>query len=389
MRRKTVRRRRNNRSPRWALWVLVFGVVLTVGGAGGAVGLKMTVAAATSSVTKESLLGSDSATDEQRADADLDGAKNILLVGIDQRPDQINGEALRSDTIILVHINADHDSGYLISLPRDSYVEIPAYDNGAQSFAGGKNKINAAFAFGTRGLTGTNALTHGFELLTKTVKNLTGITPDAGAIIDFEGFKDIVNTLGKVCMYVDEKTTSIHIGTDANGDRAKPYVINKDGTLNRKIAGVTPNIYTKGDHCFTPTEALDFVRQRDLLENGDFDYGRQRHQQQFFKAIINQAVKDGLDSPTKLPGLISAFGKTMTVDDGGIDMADWALAMATVKPDDLVTIKTNAGTFNSESIPGIGSVELLSDDSLKLLQAVKDDKVANFLLDHPAFVSAT
>jgi anionic cell wall polymer biosynthesis LytR-Cps2A-Psr (LCP) family protein len=77
---------------------------------------------------------------------------------------------------------------------------------------------------------------------------------------------------------------------------------------------VTPNFYAKGNHCFTPTEALDFVRQRDLLANKDFDYGRQRHQQQFLKAIMQQAVKDGLDSPTKLPGLIKAIGKTMTVD---------------------------------------------------------------------------
>ena len=78
------------------------------------------------------------------------------------------------------------------------------------------------------------------------------------------------------------------------------------GTLRSKIKGVTPNLYKKGDRCFTPSEGLDFVRQRDLLADNDFDYGRQRHQQQFLKAVLKQAVSDGFNSPTKLPGLLSA-----------------------------------------------------------------------------------
>jgi anionic cell wall polymer biosynthesis LytR-Cps2A-Psr (LCP) family protein len=324
---------------------------------------------------------------EEKKNASLDGAKNILLVGIDQRPDQINGEALRSDSIILLHINKDHSSGYLISLPRDSYVNIPAYDNGAQTWAGGKQKINAAFAFGTRGLKGKDALKHGFELLTMTVKELTGITPDAGAIIDFQGFRDVVKVLGRVCMFVDTETTSIHRGTDASGKPAAPFLINKDGTLRGSISGVKPKVYTKGDHCFTPADALDFVRQRDLLGDRSLDYGRQRHQQQFFKAIITQAVKDGLDSPSKLPKLLGAFGKSMTVDTGGVSMADWALTMRSLKPDRLVTIKTNAGRLNSQSVPNVGSVEILSPDTMELIRAVKKDNIDNFLLGHANFVA--
>ncbi|BCJ45808.1 hypothetical protein GCM10010168_57720 [Actinoplanes ianthinogenes] len=372
--------------PRWAFWTVVLGAALLVVGGGGAVGVRFAVAAATSEVGQEDLLGNAKPVEEKK-NVNLDGAKNVLLVGIDQRPSQINGEALRSDSIILLHINKDHSSGYLISLPRDSYVRIPAYDNGAQSFAGGKFKINAAFAFGTRGLKGTEALKHGFELLTMTIKELTGITPDAGAIIDFQGFRDVVKVLGRVCMYVDTQTTSIHRGTDANGKPAAPFVINPDGTLRSRIAGVKPKVYTKGDHCFTPADALDFVRQRDLLGDKSLDYGRQRHQQQFFKAIINQAVSDGLDSPTKLPALLSAFGKSMTVDKGGISLVDWALGMRDLKPDRLVTIKTNAGKLNSQNVPNVGSVELLSDDSMKLLQAVKRDTIDSFLLSHPDFIS--
>jgi polyisoprenyl-teichoic acid--peptidoglycan teichoic acid transferase len=382
------RKPRRQRSPRWARLCLTFGALFTVVGGGSVVAIQATVAATTRSVDQQGLIGA--AANREVKHASITGAKNILLVGIDARKDALPTAGTRSDSIILLHIPAAHDSGYMISLPRDSYVPIPAYDNGKQSFAGGKNKINSAFFFGSRGLTGPDALSHGFELLSLTIKQLTGITPDAGAIIDFQGFKNVVNVLGKVCMYVDEDTTSIHIGTnDKTGKTDKPYVINKDGTLRSKIKGVTPNFYAKGNHCFTPTEALDFVRQRDLLANKDFDYGRQRHQQQFFKAIINQAVKDGLSSPTKLPSLIKAIGSTMTVDTGGISLEDWVFAMKGINPSDLITIKTNEGRFNPQSVAGIGEVELLNDDSLDLLKAARNDTVAEFAATHPTWVSGT
>jgi LCP family protein required for cell wall assembly len=385
---KRTARVRRRRSPRWALWCISLGALLAIVGGGSAVAIQATVGAATRTVAQQDLLGAGAAKKVKHVT--ITGAKNILLVGIDARKNALPTAGTRSDSIILLHIPAGHDSGYMISLPRDSYVPIPAYDNGAQKWSGGKNKINSAFFFGSRGLTGSAALSHGFELLTLTVKQLTGITPDAGAIIDFEGFKNVVNVLGKVCMYVDEDTTSIHAGiNNKTGKPAAPYVINPDGTLKAKIRGVTAKFYAKGNHCFTPAEALDFVRQRDLLANKDFDYGRQRHQQQFFKAIINQAVKDGLSSPTRLPGLIKAIGSTMTVDAGGISLEDWAFAMKGINPTDLITIKTNEGKFNPKSVAGIGEVEILSPDSLRLLESAKDDTVGQFAAENPTWVSAT
>lgn len=371
----------------WARLLLGIGVVLVIGAGGSLIGVKSVLSSATKAVEQQSLLGSaQSSTERERAD--IKGAKNILLVGLDTRPSFAkDGELSRSDSIILLHLPKDRSGAYMVSFPRDSLVEIPAYDNGAQSYPGGENKINSAFAYGSRGLSGAEAEKHGFELLALTIKKLTGITPDAGAIIDFTGFKNVVQVLGKVCMYVDEDVTSIHIGKDANGKQAVPYTTDKDGLNLRKVAGVTPNKYVKGDHCFTPVEALDFARQRDLLANHDSDYGRQRHQQQLLKAILKQAVSDGLSSPTKLPGLVTAIGKTMTVDDGGIALEDWAFAMRTMNPDDLVTIRTNAGKFNSKTVAGVGSAEILSDDSLALLKAVKQDKVAAFLQLHPEFIA--
>ncbi|GLW27396.1 LCP family protein [Actinoplanes regularis] len=380
--------KRRRRTPRWALWTVIFGSVLLVAGGGGVIGLKATLAAATSKIDQESLIPTTGTNEPEKTNLSLEGAKNILLVGIDQRPDELNGEPVRSDSIILLHINKDHRSGYMISLPRDSYVSIPAYDNGVQSYAGGHDKINAAFAFGSRGLKKKEALAGGFELLTKTVKELTGITPDAGAIIDFKGFREVVNILGRICMYVDTTTTSIHLGKDGNGNTAKPFRINSDGTINSRISGVTPNIYKKGNRCFNPSQALDFVRQRDLLDDKSLDYGRQRHQQQFFKAIINQALKDGMNSPTKLPKILGAFGKAMTVDTRKIPLVDWAMAMRGMNPDTLITIKTNAGKLNSDTING-RSVELLSEDSMDMLKAVKKDTIKSFLITHPGFIATS
>jgi LCP family protein required for cell wall assembly len=375
-----------SRSPLWARWAVGVGLVLLVVSGGALVGARVLVSSATAAVPQAHLIGGVQSTAE-RKHATIKGAKNILLVGLDTRPSWANKEPSRSDSIILLHIPADRSQAYLISLPRDSYVSIPAYDNGKQRYGGGHNKINAAFFFGSRGLTGEAAEAHGFELLAMTVKKLTGITPDAGAIIDFTGFQKVVQVLGKVCMYVDEDTTSIHVGHTADGKQAVPYTTDSAGLHPRRVHGVTANFYAKGNHCFTPVEALDYARQRDLLKNQDSDYGRQRHQQQLLKAIMRQAKHDGLSSPTKLPRLLTAFGKAMTVDDGGISLEDWAFAMKAISPDDLITIKTNDGTFNSRTKPGIGSVEILSSTTMSLLRAAKDDEVGTFVQNHPTWVT--
>jgi LCP family protein required for cell wall assembly len=356
---------------------------------GSLVAAQVVLKSATGAIGQQNLLGT-AVDSSQRKHAEIKGAKNILLVGLDTRPSWANSKELsRSDSIILVHIPADHSAAYMISLPRDSYVSIPAYDNGKEKYPGGKNKINSAFAFGSRGLTGSAAEAHGFELLALTVKKLSGITPDAAAIIDFSGFTQVMQVLGKVCMYVDEDVTSIHVGHTADGKQAVPYTTDAAGLHPRKVKGVTANFYAKGNHCFTPTEALDYARQRDLLANGDSDYGRQRHQQQLLKAIMKQAVHDGLNSPTKLPGLLSAIGKAMTVDNGGIDLEDWAFAMKGINPDDVVTLKTNDGKFNSRSVPGVGSVEILDPSSLAMLEAAKTDTMAAFVQSNPTLIASS
>lgn len=364
---------------------MVFGLLLGAGATGLAFGLGQVSSEVVATVKREPLLGDVRSTVE-RQHAEIKGAKNVLLVGIDTRGSWGTDMPSRSDSLLLLHIPEDRSGAYLISLPRDSYVEIPEYDNGVQRYNGGWNKINASYAFGSRGLTGAEAQRHGFELVAMTVRKLTGITPDAAAIVDFDGFRAVLQKLGGVCMYVDEDVTSIHVGHTADGKYAVPYTTNESGQYPRPVDGVTPNVYKKGDHCFTAVEALDYARQRDLLADGDGDYGRQRHQQQLIKAIVTKAVAEGKNSPTELPGLVSALASTMTVDDGGIDIQDWAWNLRSISPEDLITIRTNNGEYNSRDIGGVGSVEILSETTRDLLKAARNDTIDEFLAANPEWV---
>jgi len=315
----------------------------------------------------------------------INGAKNILLVGIDTRPGQNPNDLVRSDSIIMLNIPATHDRAYLISIPRDSYVDIPAYNNGTRTHRRGKDRINAAFAFGGDGKTGPDKLKYGFRLLQETIKQDFGITFDAGAIVDFEGFHDVVATLGGVDMCVDEKTISVHIGHNKEGRTRTPY-IQDGGNTFRPVPGVTPEVYNVGCRHLQPYQALDYVRQRDLLANGDSDYGRQRHQQQFIKAVLKEVLNKGLTSPTKLPGLLKVVGQAMTIDDGNIGLEDWVFAMRNIGADDLVTVKTNAGQFNRG--PGaLSSYELISPESMQLFAAIRNDQVEGFVSAHTDWIS--
>ena len=77
----------------------------------------------------------------------IDGAINLLLLGMDERSGN-KTEPIRADTMIIVHIPKTHDAIYMISLPRDAEVQIPDFPE--TGFKGWRTKINAAFACGAR-----------------------------------------------------------------------------------------------------------------------------------------------------------------------------------------------------------------------------------------------
>jgi hypothetical protein len=91
-----------------------------------------------------------------------------------------------------------------------------------------------------------------------------------------------------------------------------------------------------------------------------------------------------LTNPVTFNKVLDVVGKAMTIDSGGIDIADWAYAMRAIGGDDLLTIKTNNGTFNRAAD---GPGEALDQNTLDLLAAIKADQVRSFITTHPDLVT--
>jgi LCP family protein required for cell wall assembly len=277
-------------------------------------------------------------TGKNRPGPNVTGTQNWLLVGSDTRADAgTTGEggqvwkpgAQRSDTLMLLHLPADRSKAYVISFPRDSWVQIPGY---------GPQKINAAFSFG------------GPPLLIETVESLTGIRVDHFGAIDFNGFKSMTDALGGVEVNV-EKT----VYDSANKVQWKAGRQKLDGE-----------------------RALLFVRQRYGLPNGDFD--RIKRQQAFLRALAQKAATGGtVSNPLKLDRFLSAMTKSISVDDSvsAGKLRSLALSLRGVRPGDVTFLTApNAGTGQR----GKQSVVLLDKaKSQALFAAVREAQVGKYV----------
>jgi LCP family protein required for cell wall assembly len=285
--------------------------------------------------------------DHARADRDgglltVHGPLNYLLLGSDQRPDNpANGE--RSDTIIIAHFPAGLDKAYLISIPRDLMVDIPADPD--TRFAGGSDKINAAFDHGGGGF-------GGFQLLSRTLTAATGVKFDGAAIIDFTGLQRVVSLLGGVDMCLDQPTTSIHTGA----------------------------VYHTGCQHLAPWQALDYVRQREDLPAGDFD--RQRHQQQLLKAMLVKASSQGLTgNPVKLDQLLEAMGSSLTVDTNGVALSALVYSMRGLGAGDLVGVRLPAYPADQDGISWVFADKAATG----LYRAITRDTLDDWLAANPTW----
>jgi LCP family protein required for cell wall assembly len=229
---------------------------------------------------------------------------NVLIMGSDDRTDgnstleqaaQMPGE--RSDTTILVHIAADRGSALAVSIPRDTYLELPACasESGRYEVTA---KFNTAFAYG------------GPACTVQTVEELTGVTINHAVVVDFKGFKNVVDALGgvEVCL-------------------ARP-VVDPDSGLDLP-AGVQ---VVQGD------QALAFVRARKNLGDGS-DIDRISRQQQFLSSAIRAATSaDLLTNPVKLYRVLDAATQSLAVDsslDGLTEMARAAESLRGLQPADI------------------------------------------------------
>jgi LCP family protein required for cell wall assembly len=272
----------------------------------------------------------------------VDGSLNLLLLGSDSRdPDKSVGDsgAARTDTIIIMHIPASHDQAYLVSLPRDLYVNVPKTPDG--QFGGRRAKINAAFAWG------------GLPLMVQTVEGFSGVRMDHVVVIDFFGFKDVTDALGGVDLYIEQDIKSIH----------PPHY----------------RQFTKGTMHLNGEEALDYVRQRYQFKDGDF--ARVRHQQEFLKALMDKAISTGtVTNPAKLNAFLKAATKAITVDQG-FSLVDMAVQFRNLRSDQLTFMTSpysGTDTINGESV-------VLSDraKAVELYEAMAADKMADWVAANP------
>ncbi|MEV4723448.1 LCP family protein [Micromonospora humida] len=268
----------------------------------------------------------------------VDGALNILLVGTDSRdPDAAvdkPGE-WRADTLIVMHIPADHKSAYLVSVPRDLYVPIPE-NAGAACDSGQRAKINAAFAFG------------GLPLAVRTVECFTDVRIDNVMAIDFGGFKEVTDALGGVDLKVERSITSIH----------KPY---------RK--------FTKGTMHMDGATALDWIRQRKQFPQGDF--ARMRHQQEFLRALMDKAASTGtLTNPKKLNAFLKSVTAAVTVDND-FSLGDMAIQFRNLRGENLTFLTSpNSG---SDTINGESVVVSDRERALAMYKAMSADTMADWV----------
>ncbi len=334
------------RSPLWAKLLVILGAVLFLVPLGLMGAEKVLTARYASAIHKSDLLAPNS-----RSGADgtqltsLRGPLNYLLIGSDARAKN-PGAGARSDTIIIVHIPATLDRAYMISIPRDLRVEIPP--DPARNFGGDLNKINASFQYGGEG-------SGGVQLLSATLTKLTGIHFDGAAVIDFSGFDKVVQELGGVHMCIDEQVRSIHTG----------------------------HLFTVGCQDLTPKETLDYLRQRETLKNGDFD--RQRHQQQFLKAIFAKTFANGLaQNPIKLDQVIRAVGSSLTVDTNGVPLDQLVFTLRNINPSSLVGVRVPSVT---ETIAGVSYV-VAQDQAQSLFDSVFDDTVGQWAMKNPTWINA-
>lgn len=356
--------------PRWARVCTAFGVVLMVLSGAVLVGYETLLSRYEGAVGKGDLFGDQAAGAQQRK-SNIKGPLNILLVGIDPRNPETPPLA---DSIMILHVPAGMDRGYLFSLPRDLRVDIPAFPKA--NFAGKTDKLNAAMSFGSR-VPGQNPdAARGFELLAKTVQQVTGIERfDAGAIINFTGFKKIVDAMGGVDMSIERDVKSEHLKPDGKARQLKP---GGGGYLGPQAE------YKKGNAHLNGWQALDYVRQR-YPKNGvpDADYGRQRHQQQFIKAMVNQALSaDVVTNPIKLDRVVRAAGHSLIFNGRGNSVVDFAIALKGIRSDKIETIKLPGGAI------GAGSAykgERLLPAAQDFFTAIRTEQVDAFMLEHPDF----
>ena len=232
-----------------------------------------------------------SATDVPRS---LRNTENLLILGSDQRKP---GQPWRTDVIMVVAINREHDQVGIISIPRDLWVKIPGV---------GWERINTADFYGSLRGSKSSSPPDGIELLKETLRQNLGIPIHHYVRVDFEAFKGIVDALGGITVTVDCPLRDPGWDTPGKRWRLEP-----------------------GDHFMTGEEALRYVRSR--YTGGDLD--RARRQQRVLLAIRDRAL--AINLWPRIPALYREFHDKVLTDLGPLDVIDLARLGLRLRAEDI------------------------------------------------------
>lgn len=279
----------------------------------GALGL--TIVAGSATVAVQSLEGNVTTIDisQQVGDRPSDygnlssGSVTFLLMGSDERTGKGNKgygsfEGARSDTTMLVHVYPERDSAVVVSIPRDTLVDLPhCKDPDGRVLPRGRDRFNAAFDRGGPGCT------------IKTVEAMTGLTVDHFVVLDFNGFKRTIDALGGVEVCLTRPLQDTLSGVDLPAGRTR-------------VSG---------------EDALAFVRVRHNIGDGS-DISRINRQQLFVSSLIQEVTDTGLlTDPLRVWRVLRESSKSIATNPELADsqgLISLATSLSGLRPKDITFI---------------------------------------------------
>ena len=254
-------------------------------------------------------------------------AMNYVLIGTDDSA----GGASRSDALMVLHLAADRRSAHLISFPRDLWVPIPGF---------GRNKINAAYAFG------------GAELTVETLEGLLDVRMDHVAQIDLDGFVSLTDELGGVRVYNKHPSVS--------------------GGYHFPVGWIT----------ISGEQALAYVRERKQLPRGDLDRS-ERH-----RAVVHAILAKGLSgntvrNPRRFIAFTSGVARYVIVDE---DLTPEVLRSTALSlrltPAEIASVQAPVARFGRS---GDGqSIDVVDEPRMReLAAALREDTMEAYVRTYP------
>jgi LCP family protein required for cell wall assembly len=264
------------------------------------------------------------------------GPLNILVVGLDERTGLTRQQQLRlhvgassgetnTDTMMLVHVSGDHRAVAVVSLPRDSWVNIPGH---------GMNKINSALAFG------------GPPLMVSTVEQLTSLVVNDYVEVDFEAFVKVIDALGGVNICL-------------------PYAVDDPDSGLDISAGL---------HHVDGITALEYARDRHSFPTSDL--ARIQDQQQLIATAITEGISSGtLTDPARLSSFLSAVSGAVKVDQG-FNIVSLADELRGISPGDITFTTVPLSNPDYTAPTGESAVLWNQAAATALFTGLKNDKAS-------------